>query len=101
MENRRLVDYEVVSEAPGHAEIRLIVSPNPGPMPLEGTNTSLYGADPCTVIDPGPDDSGHLDAVRAAAGERGGIGLVLLTHTHGDHADGAERLGADVVLPAD
>jgi glyoxylase-like metal-dependent hydrolase (beta-lactamase superfamily II) len=78
-------------------------------MTLEGTNTYVYGSGPCVVIDPGPDDEGHLDAVRAAAEDRGGIGLVLLTHGHGDHADGAGRLaaraGADgdapVVLPGD
>jgi glyoxylase-like metal-dependent hydrolase (beta-lactamase superfamily II) len=68
-------------------------------MTLAGTNTYLYGSDPCTVIDPGPDDPAHLDAVRMAAEERGGIGLVLLTHSHGDHAAGAEALEADVVLP--
>jgi glyoxylase-like metal-dependent hydrolase (beta-lactamase superfamily II) len=68
-------------------------------MTLTGTNTYLYGADPCVVIDPGPGDAGHLEAVRVAAEERGGIGLVLLTHSHGDHAAGAERLGAEVVLP--
>jgi glyoxylase-like metal-dependent hydrolase (beta-lactamase superfamily II) len=67
----------------------------------EGTNTYLYGSDPCAVIDPGPDDESHLDLVRAAAEERGGIGLVLLTHTHGDHAEGAKRLGAEVVLLGD
>lgn len=67
-------------------------------MTLAGTNTYLYGSDPCTVIDPGPDDAGHLEAVRAAAEERGGIGVVLLTHSHGDHAAGAERFD-DVVLP--
>ena len=75
--------------APGHEEILRVVAPNPGPMTLEGTNTYLYGSDPCAVIDPGPDVESHLDAVRAAAEERGGIGLVLLTHGHGDHADGA------------
>ncbi len=67
----------------------------------EGTNTYLYGSDPCAVIDPGPDIPGHLDAVQAAAEERGGIGTVLLTHGHGDHADGAERLGVEAILPAD
>ena len=56
-----------LTEAPGHPEILRIVAPNPGPMTLEGTNTYLYGSDPCVVIDPGPDDAGHLDAVRAAA----------------------------------
>jgi glyoxylase-like metal-dependent hydrolase (beta-lactamase superfamily II) len=70
-------------------------------MTHEGTNTYLYGSDPCVVIDPGPDDAGHIEAVRSAAEERGGIGLVLLTHGHGDHAAGAERLGIEAILPAD
>src|SRR4051794_13656571 len=99
-----------VTEAPGHSEILLIVAPNPGPMTLEGTNTYVYGSDPCTVIDPGPNIESHLDAVCAAAEERGGLALLLLTHGHGDHAAGAERLagmagsgGAStpIVLPHD
>jgi glyoxylase-like metal-dependent hydrolase (beta-lactamase superfamily II) len=90
-----------VETAPGHPEILRLVAPNAGPMTLEGTNTYLYGVGPCVVIDPGPDDEGHLDAVRAAAEERGGIGIVLLTHRHGDHADGAERLEVEVVRPSD
>ncbi len=86
-------------EGPGHPEVLRIVAPNPGPMTLEGTNTYLYGADPCVVIDTGSDDEGHLEAIGIAAAERGGVGLVLLTHSHGDHAAGADRLGAEVVLP--
>ena len=78
--------------APGHPEIKRIVAPNPGPMTLEGTNTYLHGSGPCTVIDPGPDDGGHREAILTAAQERGGIGLILLTHSHGDHAGGAEGL---------
>jgi len=70
-------------------------------MTLEGTNTYLYGADPCVVIDPGVDDAEHLEAIRAAAAERGGIGLVLLTHSHADHTGGADQLGAEVLLPRD
>lgn len=106
------------TEAPGHAEIGRIVAPNPGPMTREGTNTYLYGGEglpvsgrepesgACVVIDPGPDHVEHLETVLAAARARGGIGLILLTHSHGDHADGAERLAAmagdpEVVLPAD
>jgi glyoxylase-like metal-dependent hydrolase (beta-lactamase superfamily II) len=101
----------MTGKAPGHPEIMRIIAPNPGPMTGEGTNTYLYGSDPCVVIDPGPDDAGHLEAVRAAAEERGGIGLVLLTHSHGDHADGAGRLvaaaaeggaeGPSAILPED
>jgi glyoxylase-like metal-dependent hydrolase (beta-lactamase superfamily II) len=86
--------------APDHPEILRIVAPNPGPMTLEGTNTYVYGADPCVVIDPGTEDAGHLDRVRAAAVERGGIGTVLITHSHIDHISGADQLGAPVVLAA-
>jgi glyoxylase-like metal-dependent hydrolase (beta-lactamase superfamily II) len=82
--------------APEHPEIVRLVAPNPGPMTHEGTNTYLYGSGPCAAIDPGPDHAGHIEAVRAAAEERGGIGVVLLTHSHGDHAAGAERLAAAV-----
>jgi glyoxylase-like metal-dependent hydrolase (beta-lactamase superfamily II) len=64
-------------------------------MTLEGTNTYLVGREPSIVIDPGPADAGHIDAVRAAAEGRGGIGAVLLTHSHGDHAEGAEMLGVE------
>ncbi len=78
--------------APGHPEIERIVAPNPGPMTLAGTNTYLYGSGPCAVIDPGPDDTGHREAILAAAAERGGLGTILLTHGHGDHADGAPAL---------
>ncbi|MFI5027837.1 MAG: MBL fold metallo-hydrolase [Solirubrobacterales bacterium] len=97
-------------QAPGHPEILRIIAPNPGPMTLAGTNTYLHGWGPCAVIDPGPEDPGHREAVLAAAGERGGVGVILLTHGHGDHADGAEALAAlassgagspRVVLPAD
>jgi glyoxylase-like metal-dependent hydrolase (beta-lactamase superfamily II) len=91
----------MAQQAPGHPEILLILAPNPGPMTLEGTNTYLYGADPCVVIDPGSDDAGHLEAIRAAAAERGGIGTVLVTHSHGDHTTGADQLGAPVVLAGD
>ncbi len=80
--------------APGHSEILRIVAPNPGPMTLEGTNTYLFGADPCAVIDPGPDDASHREAILAAAAERGGIGTILLTHEHGDHSEGAPALAA-------
>jgi glyoxylase-like metal-dependent hydrolase (beta-lactamase superfamily II) len=85
-----------VTHAPGHAEILRVVAPNPGPMTLEGTNTYLYGSDPCAVIDPGPDDRGHLESVWEAAADRGGIGFILLTHGHADHADGAAWLSATV-----
>ena len=66
-----------------------VLAPNPGLFTLEGTNTWVLGADGCLVIDPGPDDPGHLDAILAAAGR---ITAILLTHAHPDHAAGAEPL---------
>ena len=90
-----------VESAPGHPEVVRILAPNPGPMTLEGTNTYLFGSDPCWVIDPGPDDPGHLELVVDEAGSRGGIGGVLLTHSHGDHTGGVDRLGIEPTRPGD
>jgi glyoxylase-like metal-dependent hydrolase (beta-lactamase superfamily II) len=69
-------------------------APNPSALTLDGTNTYVVGA---WVVDPGPADEGHLEAVRRAAGD--GIEGVVLTHSHADHAEGAESLGAPVTLP--
>jgi glyoxylase-like metal-dependent hydrolase (beta-lactamase superfamily II) len=74
-------------------DIERLVAPNPGPMTLEGTNTYLVGRDPTVVIDPGPADEGHIEAIREVARERGSIGTVLLTHGHSDHSGGVELLG--------
>ena len=88
----RDVEVEPTSEPRG---------PQPGPMTLEGTNTYVVGRDPAVVIDPGPDDAGHIEAIRAAASERGGIGTVLLTHGHADHLAASRRSGIEPTRPAD
>ena len=69
-------------------------APNPGPMTLSGTNTYVVGQHPAWVIDPGPADAGHIERVREVAERRGGIGGVLLTHSHADHSAGVGMLGA-------
>ena len=73
-------------------------APNPSALTLDGTNTYIAGG---WVIDAGPSDPSHLDAVAEAAGE--GVEGVVLTHSHSDHAEGAAelalRLGVSVVLP--
>lgn len=74
-----------------------VLAPNPGPMTLDGTNTWILidpGADApvATVVDPGPDDEGHLRKVLQQVRDLGGtVGRTLLTHHHGDHTDAAER----------
>jgi len=82
-------------------EVERIVAPNPGPMTLEGTNSYVVGRDPAIVIDPGPDDPGHIAAVQVAAEARGGIGAVLLTHGHSDHTAGVPALGVEPTTLAD
>jgi glyoxylase-like metal-dependent hydrolase (beta-lactamase superfamily II) len=81
----------------GHPEIVRIVAPNPGPMTLEGTNTYLVGS-PAFVVDPGPANEAHVDAVRAAALERGGIAGVVLTHSHADHSAAVPLLDAPLLF---
>ena len=75
-----------------------VLAPNPGPMTLDGTNSWVLrgpGAAGAIVVDPGPDDEGHL--ARLAAG---GVELVLVTHHHHDHTEAvdafARRTGAPV-----
>ena len=71
-------------------------APNPSPLTLDGTNTYVVGG---WVVDPGPALPSHLAAVRRFANH--GIEGVVLTHSHADHSEGAEQLGAPVTLPAD
>jgi glyoxylase-like metal-dependent hydrolase (beta-lactamase superfamily II) len=70
-----------------------VLAPNPGPMTLDGTNTWVLCAPEAAmavVVDPGPDDPGHLRAVLAAVAARGArAGVVLLTHGHLDHSEAA------------
>ena len=73
-----------------------VLAPNPGPFTLEGTNTWIVGARRAVVIDPGPDDPDHLEAV---AREGGSVSAILLTHDHPDHAAGARRLSEMVRAP--
>lgn len=75
--------------------LRRLTAPNPGVMTGPGTNTYLVGSGDIAVVDPGPDDPGHLGAVEAAVDAAGGrIRWVLVTHTHPDHAPGAPVLAA-------
>ena len=74
--------------APG---VRRIRAPNAGLMTGSGTNTYLLGESEVTVLDPGPLDPRHLDAILAAAGAR--IRWIVTTHTHQDHSPLAAELG--------
>jgi glyoxylase-like metal-dependent hydrolase (beta-lactamase superfamily II) len=69
----------------------VLLADNPGLLTLEGTNTwVLRGprSDELVIIDPGPDDDAHIARVAAL----GRIALVLISHRHGDHTDGIDKL---------
>ena len=85
---------QAVTMAPG---IRRIVASNPGPMTYHGTNTYLLdGADGVTVLDPGPDQPAHREAVLAAAGK---VSRILVSHSHSDHVDGLAAMRAATGAP--
>ncbi|WP_066482106.1 MULTISPECIES: MBL fold metallo-hydrolase [unclassified Sphingomonas] len=73
-----------------------VLAPNPSPYTYWGTQTYVVGATGAAdvaVIDPGPDDAAHVDAIVAAAGSRR-IAAILCTHTHRDHSPAAAPLRA-------
>ncbi|RBM23082.1 MBL fold metallo-hydrolase [Prauserella sp. PE36] len=77
----------------------VLLENNPSMMTLEGTNTWVLrapGSRSCVVVDPGYEDVEHLERVAAVEP----VELILLTHHHPDHSEGApwlaERVGAPV-----
>jgi glyoxylase-like metal-dependent hydrolase (beta-lactamase superfamily II) len=80
----------------GTSRARCVLAPNPSLMTLDGTNTWLIaepGSAAAIAVDPGPDDPGHLERVRATAEQAGRrIEKIVLTHGHADHSAGARRL---------
>lgn len=88
--------YEVMLRvAPG---VRRIVANNPTPFTFKGTNTYVVGEGELAVIDPGPEDEAHIDALlKAVAGER--ITHILVTHTHRDHTGAVNELKARTGAP--
>ncbi|TPW30648.1 MBL fold metallo-hydrolase [Pararhizobium mangrovi] len=74
--------------------IARLTAPNAGPMTFKGTNTYLVGSRALAVVDPGPEDERHWDALKAAIAGRP-VSHVLATHTHRDHSPLARRLAEE------
>jgi glyoxylase-like metal-dependent hydrolase (beta-lactamase superfamily II) len=85
----------LVEVAPGLARL---TAPNAGPYTFTGTNTFLIGEGKIGVLDPGPDDPRHREALRKAIGGRP-VEAILLTHTHRDHSALAAKLKAETGAP--
>ncbi len=81
--------YGLLRPVTGTASV--LLCDNPGTMTLDGTNTWVLrgpGSAEIVVVDPGPDDAAHLERVAAL----GRVSLVLISHRHGDHTEGIDRL---------
>ena len=76
--------------APG--VVRLVAN-NPSVFTFKGTNTYIIGDQELAIIDPGPEDAAHREAILKAAGDRR-VSHILITHTHRDHIDGLAALQA-------
>ncbi|MCO5091838.1 MBL fold metallo-hydrolase [Bosea sp. (in: a-proteobacteria)] len=71
--------------------ISRIVAGNAGLMTYHGTNTYLLDRDDgFIVLDPGPEDESHVDAIVKATGGR--VSAIVLSHTHADHVGAVKAL---------
>lgn len=64
---------------------------NPSPFTFHGTNSYIVGNETLAVIDPGPDDPCHFEALMTAIGTRP-VSHIFISHTHRDHSPLAARL---------
>ncbi len=89
-----------LSFQPAHGEavpvadgVERITVNNPGPFTFHGTNSYIVGKDTLCVIDPGPEDEAHFQALMTAIGGRP-VSHIAVSHTHKDHSPLARRLKA-------
>ncbi|AVW90902.1 MBL fold metallo-hydrolase [Celeribacter baekdonensis] len=77
-----------------------ILAPNPSPMTYWGTNTYVLGTGNARVlIDPGPDDASHRQAILNALPHGTRLSHILVTHAHVDHSAGARALAKETGAP--
>ena len=80
--------------------LRRLVCQNPSKFTFHGTGTYVIGRGDVAIVDPGPRDDQHVEALlRALDGET--VRHILITHTHGDHSPAtaaiAEATGAPIL----
>lgn len=79
-----------------------LIAPNGSPMTGPGTNTYLVGRRQLVIIDPGPQNQPHVEAIlNALQSLKATAQAVVITHAHSDHAgcagELADRLGAPLL----
>lgn len=87
----RDVDFEYGKVDQVSPLIRRVVANNPGPFTFVGTGVYIIGTGEVAVIDPGPHDEVHFEALKAAL-EGETVKCVLVTHGHSDHSPLARPL---------
>ncbi len=78
--------------------IRRVIANNPGPFTYTGTGTYIVGRGEVAVIDPGPEDAAHLEALLTALDDER-VSAILVTHDHADHSPLARPLKAHTGAP--
>jgi glyoxylase-like metal-dependent hydrolase (beta-lactamase superfamily II) len=75
-----------------------VLAPNASPYTYTGTQTHIVGTHDLTIIDPGPADAAHHEALlRVIAGRP--VSAIVITHHHRDHSPGARRLRDELGAP--
>jgi glyoxylase-like metal-dependent hydrolase (beta-lactamase superfamily II) len=91
----RPADGSRAADGMGTTRAWCVLAPNPSPVTLDGTNTWVIaepGSSTSVVVDPGPDDEGHLRRVlELASAQDRRVAQIVLTHGHLDHSAGAAR----------
>ena len=78
--------------------VRRVLAGNAGPFTHTGTQTHIVGRGAVAIIDPGPDDPAHVQALLdAVSGET--VAVIVCTHTHRDHSPAARPLAAATGAP--
>ena len=73
--------------------VRRVLCNNPGPFTFTGTNSYIVGHGNIAIIDPGPDNEAHANALlEAVKGET--VTHIIVTHTHRDHSPNTARIKA-------
>jgi glyoxylase-like metal-dependent hydrolase (beta-lactamase superfamily II) len=78
--------------------VRRVIAANPGPFTYTGTGTYIIGQGRVAIIDPGPIDQAHIDAISAGLKSET-ITHMMITHTHRDHSPAAAPLKAMTGAP--
>src|ERR1700680_2561758 len=90
--NKRL-DLEPGPVEEGGAGVRRLVANNPSPFTFKGTMSYIIGRGKVAILDPGPDDDAHIEALLdAVRGET--VTHIFVTHTHRDHSPAVPKVKA-------